>query len=121
MAHLPPPTAARPRAGRLLLIAVALLIVALLLLGAFTPAVGARYPLVIRIIAQVLIGVGWPALVVGLHRVIAGPRGGPLARPRRWIANAIAVGSIAFGLLVAWAIHAHVSEPYHPSHHHDWD
>ena len=118
-----PPSTARRRGLRLLVIALVLLVLAVLLLAAFAPAVGARYPLVIRLAAYALTGAGWGGLLVGLYRVIVGPGVGPLAAPLRLIAIAVVIGGVALGLVGAWAVHTIVSEPRPASHghHHDWD
>lgn len=118
-----PQLQARKRGARTLALAIALLVIALLLLGGFEPAVGARYPLVIRLAVYALSGAGWIALLQGLHRVIVGPGTGALAAPLRLIAIAVVVGGIAVGAVAAWAIHAIASEPRRAAtgHHHDWD
>lgn len=118
-----PQLTTRKRGARTLAIALALLVIALLLLAGFEPAVGARYPLVIRLAVYALAGAGWLALLRGLHRVIVGPGTGALTAPLRLIAIAVVVGGVALGLVGAWAIHTVASEPRRAStgHHHDWD
>ena len=118
-----PQLTTRKRGLRLVVIALVLLLLAVLLLAGFAPAVGARYPLVIRLVAYALTGAGWGGLLVGLHRVIVGPGVGPLATPLRLIAIAVVVGGVAIGLVGAWAVHTLVSEPRAASHGHhpDWD
>ncbi|MBL8624407.1 MAG: hypothetical protein JNK64_24075 [Myxococcales bacterium] len=118
-----PQLTARKRGARTVAIALVLLLLAVLLLAGFAPAVGGRYPLVIRLAAYALTGAGWGGLMVGLHGVIVGPGVGPLAAPLRLIAIAVVVGGVGLGLVGAWAVHAIVSEPRPASHghHHDWD
>ena len=89
-----PQLTTRKRGARALAIALALLVMALLLLAGFEPAVGARYPLVIRLAVYALSGAGWLALLRGLHRVIVGPGTGALAAPLRLIAIAVVVGGV---------------------------
>lgn len=118
-----PQVTARKRGARTLAIALALLVIVLLLLAGFQPAVGARYPLVVRLAVYALFGAGWITLLGGLRRVIVGPGTGTLATPLRLIAGAVMVAGVALGLVGAWAIHTVASEPRAASrgHHHDWD
>lgn len=119
-----PQVTARKRGLRVLIIAAVLLLLALLLLAGAAPAVGERYPLVVRLAVYVLGGAGWGALLVGLHRVIVGPGAGPLAAVLKLIAVAVVVGGVLTGLLGAWLLHGFANHPRSASdghHHHDWD
>lgn len=118
-----PQLTARKRGLRVLIIAVVLLVLALLLLAGAAPAVGARYPLVVRLAVYLLSGAGWGGLLVGLYRTIVGPGVGPLAAPLRLIATVVVVGGVLTGLVGAWLVHGFANEPRRASdhHHHDWD
>jgi hypothetical protein len=120
-----PQLTARKRGLWILGIALVLLLLALLLLAGLAPAVGARYPLWLRIVVYILGASGWAGMLAGLFRVIVGPGTGALAVPLKLIAVLVVIGGLATGGLGAWILHAIVNEPRPASdghhHHHDWD
>ena len=118
-----PQVTERKRGARLVVIALVLLLLAVILLAGFAPAVGERYPLVLRLIAYALTGAGWVALLLGLYRVIVGPGTGALAGVLKLVAIGVVVVGAGLGVVGAWAVHLVVDEPRRASsgHHHDWD
>ena len=113
----------RKRALLLIGAAFALLVIVLVLLAHCQPVVGARYPWGARVpVYGALLG-GWSCLTVGVFWLIAGPRGGTLARMLRRVALVAAVGLAVAGAIAAWAVHHTLSTPRSAAshHHHDLD